>query len=85
MALTTTPKPGAMADSARNISARFATKERFRGLKEKILQSPPAYKVRKPGPATPRPPQKLVMKKAKGGMVRGAGCAVRGKTGATEY
>ena len=26
-----------------------------------------------------------VVKKAKGGMVRGAGCATRGKTGATEY
>lgn len=26
-----------------------------------------------------------VVKKAMGGMVRGAGCAVRGKTGATEY
>jgi hypothetical protein len=60
MAMTTKPKPGAMADSAQSIMNRAAKKEQFRGLKEKILQSPPAYKTRKPGPATPRPPKKPV-------------------------
>ena len=60
MAMTTKPKPGAMADSAQSIMNRAAAKERFRGLKEKILQSPPAPKVRKPGLATPRPPKKPV-------------------------
>jgi hypothetical protein len=60
MAMTTKPKPGAMADSAQSIMSRAATKERLSGRLEKILQSPPAYKTRKPGPATPRPPKKPV-------------------------
>ena len=60
MAMTTKPKPGAMADSAQSIMNRAATKERMRSRVEVLKEGLGKPKVRKSQIMTtsPLPPKK---------------------------
>jgi len=90
MALTTKPKSGAMSDSVKNISAK--KKNDMEQLKYPMPSSADGtvavtspFPPKKPMTTSPFPPKKPAMKKAKGGMVRGTGCAVRGTKTAKQY
>jgi len=55
------------------------------GRLENLAPTSSPFPPKKPMTTSPFPPKKPAMKKAKGGMVRGTGCAVRGTKTAKQY